>query len=704
MELQPTRYALLRDRRSWEAALLGLQLDADGALTLARVPGPADGRPIRLPPPYEVPPSGLAVGPCHELYLLDGLAARLIARDELCGSRRELPGCGGPGDGPGELRAPRALLLAGDALYLADAANGRIIRYRLPGLELTAIWGPPLLGAPVGLAGDPQGRIYVLDGTGAQVLRFGPWGAPDVDFNAALAAALPPVTPAALAVAGDTLFIADSAAGLVVRFDLAGAALAPFPPHGPARPRALAAGDGCLFFADAADGGVWAFDLAADTWLGTVAGFTGPVAAMAVGPGGELLIKPGQGETIVRLAAGAGCVAAGTLRAGPLDAGDEAGWGRVAARAEGEGVAMRLYTADDPGTSPAPADYTAALALDTLAPRAAPADEPPGSPSALAPRRGLRPRRHLWVEVELRSADRRTAPRLLQVQAESAGLGYLARLPEIYRRPERPEQLDFLHAWLELLRSALGDLGAELDLLARRFDYAVAPDDHLAWLASWLAFEPPAGADPARLRELIALLPRLYARRGTPGGLREQIRLLTGLRVQIVEGFTGRRIWQLGVTSALGFDTALPPAAPAGAVVPDEAAPLIVGDTRVGRAGPREADDLGAPLFADSAFSFSVIVPAGHGADPAARELLRRLIERERPAYTDYHLCVVAPLMRVGFQARLGVDTIVAGPPAPIDLAGSVLGLGSVLGEDDPRPAPGRVGERARLGRDTLVA
>lgn len=694
---QATRYALLRDRRAWEGERRGLQLADDGALTLARTPGPADGRPIALPGPYAAAPSGLAVGPCRELYLSDGAAARLIALDELCGARRVLPGCGGPGDGPGELRAPAALLLAGGALLIADAGNGRVLRYRLPTLELRAIWGPPLLAAPVGLAADGQGRIYVLDAAAAGVLRFSPWGAPDATFS-------PPAlsAPAALAVAGAALFIADNDS--LARFDLSGAPAGPLPSGGPSRPRALAAGDGRLYVADAADGGIWILDLAADSWLGTVAGFSGPVAAMALGPDGGLLIKPGQGEQLVRLAADAGCVAAGTLRAGPLDAGEEAGWGRVVARAEGAGVSLRLFSADAPAPPPAPADYVEAAALDALAPRAAPAEPPPGPPAALAPRRGLRPRRQLWVEVELRSADRRSAPRLLQLQAETAGPGYLARLPEIYRRPERPEQLDFLHDWLELHRSTLGDLGAELDLIARRLDIAVAPDSHLAWLASWLAFEPPEGATPAQLRALIGRLPQLYARRGTPAGLRELIQIYTGLEVQIVEGYRGRRIWQLGVSSALGLDSALPPAAYAGAVVPDESAALIIGDTRVGRAGPLEADELGAPLFADTAFTFSVIVPAGAAASPAARTLLRAVIERERPAYAEYHLCFIEPQMRVGFQARLGIDSIVAGPPPPLDLAGSALGIGSVLGAAEPEPGLGRVGARARLGRTTIIA
>jgi hypothetical protein len=44
---------------------------------------------------------------------------------------------------------------------------------------------------------------------------------------------------------------------------------------------------------------------------------------------------------------------------------------------------------------------------------------------------------------------------------------------------------------------------------------------------------------------------------------------------------------------------------------------------------------------------------------------VRAVIEREKPAHTTYHLCVIEPRMRVGAQARLGIDTIVSQGPPP---------------------------------------
>ena len=38
-------------------------------------------------------------------------------------------------------------------------------------------------------------------------------------------------------------------------------------------------------------------------------------------------------------------------------------------------------------------------------------------------------------------------------------------------------------------------------------------------------------------------------------------------------------------------------------------------------------------------------------------------IDREKPAHTSYEICVVEPGIRVGYRARLGIDTLVGHGP-----------------------------------------
>ena len=77
------------------------------------------------------------------------------------------------------------------------------------------------------------------------------------------------------------------------------------------------------------------------------------------------------------------------------------------------------------------------------------------------------------------------------------------------------------------------------------------------------------------------------------------------------------------------------------------------------------------------------------------------IIEEEMPAHTTYHLCLIEPRLRVGYQARLGIDTIVAGP-SPASRLGQVQG-------DEPAvrlggELPGHFGTASHIGQTTRLA
>jgi hypothetical protein len=58
--------------------------------------------------------------------------------------------------------------------------------------------------------------------------------------------------------------------------------------------------------------------------------------------------------------------------------------------------------------------------------------------------------------------------------------------------------------------------------------------------------------------------------------------------------------------------------------------------------------------------------------------------------------------MRVGYQARLGIDAIVAAGPPPLRLGETALGRDSHLAGEPPAVA--RVGAAARVGLDTVIS
>ncbi len=112
---------------------------------------------------------------------------------------------------------------------------------------------------------------------------------------------------------------------------------------------------------------------------------------------------------------------------------------------------------------------------------------------------------------------------------------------------------------------------------------------------------------------------------------------------------------------------------------------LEVGHAVVGQSRPQDAEDFGAPLADDYAHLFTVFVPAAQVPLAAQRQALRDLIEAEKPAHTDFQLCLVEPRMRVGVQARVGIDSIIAGPGPTLRLGSGELGRDSYLGgESEP--------------------
>jgi len=86
-------------------------------------------------------------------------------------------------------------------------------------------------------------------------------------------------------------------------------------------------------------------------------------------------------------------------------------------------------------------------------------------------------------------------------------------------------------------------------------------------------------------------------------------------------------------------------------------------------------------------------------------ERVRGVIDREKPAHTTYHLCPIEARARVGAQARLGIDSIVGGPPLPTAL-GSDARLGERMalgGARDDTHGGARLGMGARVGMQATV-
>jgi hypothetical protein len=89
------------------------------------------------------------------------------------------------------------------------------------------------------------------------------------------------------------------------------------------------------------------------------------------------------------------------------------------------------------------------------------------------------------------------------------------------------------------------------------------------------------------------------------------------------------------------------------------------------------SDESGAILSEDLAHTFCVEVHASELTHPGAIESLRALLDREKPAHTVYGLSIIEPGMNIGWQAHIGVDSILGDGVPPLRL-GSPLSATSL--------------------------
>ena len=319
----------------------------------------------------------------------------------------------------------------------------------------------------------------------------------------------------------------------------------------------------------------------------------------------------------------------------------------------------------------------------------------------------------------------------------------LEYLPAIYREDDRSR--DFLARLLTHLQSLYLDIDDALAGLAKLSDPEATSKAYLPWLANWLALDLDEAWNEERQRGAVRDAFAGYAQRGTSDGLRRALRSLAGVDVRIEEPILHMQWWSLAEDdidrgpaarteadveaieseqarrasrcwslhtevpdasvdadavgrlraaehSVLGVTTMLAGAEPQGAVVGTTA--IVDGSHLITDA------DHGAPLFDDVAHRFTVLMYRGRSYGAEIRDEVRDVIERERPAHTTYHLCVVEPRLRIGFQARIGVDTVIAGPPSPavLDEQGGSPGVLVLAG--DP---PGRIGSESQIGKTTRL-
>jgi phage tail-like protein len=301
------------------------------------------------------------------------------------------------------------------------------------------------------------------------------------------------------------------------------------------------------------------------------------------------------------------------------------------------------------------------------------------------------PGRYLWLTLELRG-NTRVSPKIRCLRAEYPTHDYLRRLPRGFSRDN--DAAAFLQRYLAMFEGVLGELEAravERDLL---LDPRNTPAPMLPWLAGfvglvlderWAAAPAPDGLPPADVRRrYIREAAWLFRYRGTVPGLKRFIEIYTGIPVVIIEHYRLR---------AFG-------AAVLGDTGSAQASSVIGFGMRVG--GTVGAGPAGGPApdgFRTHAHRFTVVIPAALSAEQL--DVVRHIVDVQRPAHTLFELCSVEAGMRVGLGLLLELTSVVGRGAgfSSLQLGTGTIGRGSLVG----RPRAGvRVGSAA-LGRSASV-
>jgi phage tail-like protein len=725
----------------------GLELTKDGILQLASLPLLDGELPQALRDlPNPVGPAGIAVTCNGTVYFSDPCKHQLF-RIDICNHRLELTPClGGEGSRPAQFREPRGLLFhpVRHALFVADSGNHRIQIFDLQILQLLDIWGQPDISGkpqaggkpgrfniPWSLVSDRVGNVYVVDYGNERVQKFNIHGevAPTFWENLQATGLQKPTDITAVVLEEAThlyilaqdqdanwkIFLCDvdghslmDAQGQPITIALGNAK----------QPLGLAASEDAVYIGDNDQRRVLVFKRdgfkqdGSFAQVGEAVGYQGPVAGLAFDGREGLLVHTGTDIAPLRLALNKSFRTKGVLWSKAIKTSNpKVIWHRlraeIAALAADAHLQFFLCTSTDKADPPS-------VALSSDNPfadpkwRAMPLDVPDlfiGNDAVCC----------LWIGA-IFSGNGSVTPILQQIRVEFDHTTYLRYLPSIYSNDGLSQ--DFLVRLLALFESLFGEVENEIGNVSVLFDPNAVPKAFLPWLASWLALELDEAWDEATQRQAVAQAFELYGKRGTAEGLRQALSLFAGVHAFIEEPILNAAWWSLPgkgqakskantVTSAdteswqatensiLGFTTMLVAAQPQGAVLGTSAV--------LDRSHLIRNEQFGAPLFEDIAHQFSVLLYRSELRCPETLQRVRAVIEQEKPAHTAYQICIIEPHMKVGFQARVGIDSIVGAPPAPMTLAGVRLGLNSVLGGAGEPDEAGQLGQNTYIGQTTFL-
>jgi phage tail-like protein len=638
-------------------------------------------------------PGGVATDRDGRIYVLGRTRIRRL--DPLRAAFVPLPGIGGRGTDARRLRRPRGLAIAGQDLYVADTGHARVMVFALDGLALRHVWRDG--SEPSARAGVPTARpwwpvdvaahgdaAYLLDQRHGRVYVH-PLGAERLRLVVANRGA-----------AGVWARLAVDRQGRLYLFNLATRRLDVYDRQGASLGQIADADD----IRDRFDPPAVSVDHMGRLQLRAGAG------GLPAGTGGLLVDREGRPARVRDSdpPLPPSYLTSGSWISSGLDSAiEDCQWHRIELWLGQLPPGTRIRVLTHAGPAPGPGTDLASVPdelWDTHYAETGAMQPPDPSGATFDGHRELlvqsHAARYLWLRIVL-EGDGSATPALNAVRVHYPRDSYLSYLPAVYSADD--DNRWFLERFLSIFQTDWDELQRTVATSAQFFDPAASPAGAaLAYLADWLAVRLEGTWSTEQNRRLLEAAPANRPRRGTIAGLRAQVRVylenLTGLSADeltgqpvIVESFRERDHLMLSTAGVDRLGAGPPLWSPSAVGRLQLGSYATVGEAQLVSVGDPEHD-----LFGSYAHRFSVFVPAAWVPDLAAERMIRRVLNREKPAHTQYELCLVEPRLRVGVQSTVGVDTIVGAYPAS-----RLAGAGADSGESSSRAPSGR------LGFDTLL-
>ena len=135
-------------------------------------------------------------------------------------------------------------------------------------------------------------------------------------------------------------------------------------------------------------------------------------------------------------------------------------------------------------------------------------------------------KRYLWLRLALSGLAPGAKAEVREMRVHYPRLSYLRYLPAVYQ--EDPASREFLQRFLSIFETVFSGLEATIERIPEVFDPEHTPKEFLDWLGQWLDLGIEEDWSAEVKRQLINKAASLYQKKGTPDGLVEFIRIVTG--------------------------------------------------------------------------------------------------------------------------------------------------------------------------------